>query len=298
MKTTEINRLRKAYANFAMSMAPSGKSVDKKFIQLGFSGVEAEINLLNRALGERSYDAFIEAQASVDVMSEAQMRDEELRTKFADANQRRESANELIGKVVEDSILPGQFKYSILKRYAPNELEMLFESHMLQFQKKISEERERICKLYSSPCVDLHDKKNVSIRKEIYNDVAIDAYSRIGFSQQKKLRKMCVLSKPISPKLALVIEPDVILFEKDYSSSSRADSTYWHDIPICQFIKLVDISNSQSEPLIEFDVVPNSIAATRLFRYSDSCSLEIAIRAHAIWYELTIAPFEETLRNL
>jgi hypothetical protein len=297
MKNSEISGIRKAYARYIAEDLPLGKSIDEQFIRKGYVGVEAEIDLLNKALGELSYDAFIEMQSSPDAMSKVQRRDEEIRSKFSDAKKRLESIDGLIKIVVEDSVLPGQIKYSILRRYVPHELDELLKPHMPHFQKKINEEQESLCRLYPPPQPDLHSQEKCLTRKEIYNSVAADAYAELGFVRLKANRKTYVLAKKISQKLLIVIECDVTDLEKDYSCSKTLFSTYWPNIPINRLVRLFDMENSKSAPLVDFGIAPTSIAATRLFRYSDSCSLEIAVRAHATWYEMTVSPFEEILRD-
>lgn len=289
--------LSKAYADIWRKVIASGREIDQEFIRRGFVSIKAEIDFFHRVFGPMSYEVFLNAQSENNAFERFRAHCNEVDARLIAAD--KSSAAELDvlwNMVIEDLQLDAFFKRSALMSLSPERLDALLEDHIPAILESQREEQRRVCRLYPAPAIPLFDRETTALRKEVYNSVMADAYGALGFTVFKRKRNLDIYAKALSPEYAVIIEPDALLLEKQYNGHRFFPTTYW---PLITFDRVCYLGSSKKQDhrrWMTFLPPHNCIAATRR-RYDDTRSLEVVIRADALWYELTIAPFEKFVRE-
>jgi len=274
----------------------SGREIDQEFVRRGFVSVQAQIDFQNRVFGPRSYEIFLETQTDPTRFERYRDHVNETFSSLAAAEGSPAGVPErAFSEVLADPDL-GSGKWSLLGRFFPDKLDQLMLPHMSALEAARMEEQRRICKLYSEPGMRLFDDESMGLRKEACNAVLADAYGALGFVMFKRKRGVDVYCKPLTPSHAVVIEFDPVLFERHYSGWRRS-SVQRPTMPLDRVCYLGSPRKGDKTRWVTFLPINNCIAASMGRSYDDTRSLEVAIRADALWYELTIAPFEQAVRE-
>lgn len=288
----------KIYKNIEIHLSDGkyrGAALDQAFVAAGFVGVEAEIELLNGVFGKNSYAAFIDSVSSDQGREASIERSAAIRNEILAA--RGDSKNEslVVSKLIANESISGYAKYEILKRFYPELVAILFSEKLPDFYRRKSQEVEIICKLFREPCFSLLEKSMSSKRKQIYNEVVIDAFSVMGFSAVGNIRGLVVMERKLDRKFSVRIAADAGDFGKSYALLGKPDvSVYWHQIPVSMCTSIISEPDSASDFQVPLGVSINSVAASRMMKYDCSCSLEVAIRAHAFFYKYAFSPYEKS----
>lgn len=277
----------------------SGREIDQEFVRRGFVGVQAEIDFMQRVFGPASYGAFLEVQSSPEAFERFRAYDSQVRERLELARSSSSSdPEETWAAILNDQNLPSHSKTTFLKVLSSARYEALLMPHIPPLLAAQKEEQANVCKLYSEPATPLYDKSTVTLRKEVCNSVMADAYGALGFKMLKRKKGVDVFTKVLSSKYAVIIEPDGILLDKPCPWRRSSPAVYWPLVQYDQFCYLGSPNKQGREQYFTFSPIMNCVAASRLSRYDDTRSLETVIRANALWYELTIAPFERSVTEM
>jgi hypothetical protein len=271
----------------------NGRQLDEAFIAPGFVGIEGEINLLDAAFGNDSYRAFLTATSSERERASFRRKSDALRDEFLSARSIAGGLDPVIGRLISDPAIPGQGKHELLRRFAPQRAMELLTPLMAAYRSSIERETALICKMHREPCLSLLGKSTLKTRKAIYNEVSVDAFHHLGFQAKKRTRGPVTLAKQIDSGNIVEVELDHHTIENHHFLSGSTDATaYWRKIFLGMNMTLIHRSRRADAIEIPLGVAMNAIAMTRMTRFDCSCSLEVAIRAHAFLYEWVFLPFE------
>jgi hypothetical protein len=283
----------KAYAEIWKRTLASGREIDLEFIRRGFVSVKAEIEFFHRVYGPKSYEVFLESQANETGFESFRTYDGEVLAKLSAAERSSPSdLNALWGEVLEDSQLDCFSKQGKLRRFFPSRIDALLEPYLPALMEAVREEHRQICRLYREPPILLRDSETAPLRKEVYNAVMADAYGALGFSVFKRKRNLDIYAKVLTPDYAIIVEADATVLQRHHSGMRTSPTAYWPLMIIDSTCYLGSPKKQDARRWMTFLPVSNCIASDRRSRYEDTSSLEVSIRANALWYELTIAPFE------
>lgn len=274
----------------------SGREIDQVYVQRGFVSVQAQIDFHNRVFGPRSYENFLQSQADPAAFERSRDRSNALYASLGEAERTSRSALDAMwNDVLEDPLLGGYTKSSILQRFFSARVDELVAPHMQAIEEARLEEQRRVCTLYPEPGVPLFDDEKIGLRKEVSNAVMADAYGALGFTMFKRRRGLDIYCKALTPSHAVIVELDPVLLEKHYQEWARS-AVQRPMMPLDRICYLGSPRKADNTRWLTFVPINNCVASMG-WRYYDTRSLEVAIRAGALWYELTIAPFEQAIRT-
>lgn len=270
-----------------------GRAIDDAFIKAGFKGVQAEIDLLNATLGRDSYESLLKMYSSEENRAEISRRTDDVSDAFSDCRS-VDGRGTLASSLIAEQGIPGPSKYSILRRYVPAVLDEMFLPHMPMYGEKIREEASLICRLFPPPNENLHPANMAARRKQIFNAVSLEVFSRLGFDIVGNKRGLYSYVRPLGEHFSIVFNTDCETLESDYSLTRYFPSRYWAGMLLDHHLSVV-YRNGRTETAIMGFGMQDSVAGGRMGKYDGSCSLEIAIRGYGLWYEIAVKPIENLL---
>jgi len=272
----------------------NGRPLDEAFIAAGFVGIKAEIDLLDTAFGSESYRAFLAGTSSEHGRNAFVGKSDALREEFLSSRQSPDGANRVIEKLISDPTIPGQSKHEFLRRFAPQRAIEILSPLMPGYYSTVRQETSLICKIHREPCLPLLERTTMKTRKTLYNEISLDAFHGLSFQAKKMTRGLMALAKQLDPANTIEVAVDHHPIEQHHHTSNAADITaYWRKLPLYMRMTLIHGSRREGATRIPLGVRLNAIATTRMMGFDCSCSLEVAIRAHAFLYEGIFLPFEE-----
>ncbi|MBO9828764.1 hypothetical protein J7373_10935 [Xanthomonas sp. A2111] len=259
--------------------------IDEIFVNRGFSSIQGEMALATTIFGPDSYHKFIENQSSPELFVAAKERESELGVRLDEWNATsRDEVSKAVGLILDDPILDFLRKRNLLVRFFPEHLGKMLSAHLPAYQESVEQEVENLCVVTRGAAIDLKGGEAIVARKQIFNEVARDAFAKIGLSVAGEKDGMLHFSGVGSDgaKISAQMEPSSLT--RVYSTHTWPTIRYW---PLMQFSFVVK-KRAKGEKKAAFMMPPEvqSLAALRLGRYEDSHSLEIAVRALALWIEL------------
>ncbi len=155
-----------------------------------------------------------------------------------------------------------------------------------------------LCPLWGAhePVRFAHHEALLSLRKEVYNSVLAHAFAPLGFTKRNRKKGVDVLYKPLTDRLAVVIDtdrPNLLRLTRD--AGPDYDERPGGALTLNWLPHLGEADRRRHKPLTYLRYSRNSYASTCYDSFVDPQSLEIAIRAHALMYELTLANNEEVI---
>ena len=289
----------KAYVDNSHRILTSGRLIDENFIRRGFASVQAEICVLNEIFGQESYQIFLDAQSDDRAFEEYRTYDNEVLAKLAAAEAAsRDQLDALWDALLIDDRLSAYSKQNKIKRFFPARYDSLFAPYIHKITDAMEEEVRNFCQICVDPPLSLFDAKSADIRKKTCNEVMEDAFGRLGFSIYKKKNKLASFSKKITSRYAVFIEPDIALMERHYSGQRMFRTAYWPIIPFDRECYLGSADKKVSARWATFLPTHNCVADSRRSRYDNTQSMEVMIRADALWYELAVVPFERAILEI
>lgn len=293
MNEEQMENIRSECADLLESAQRDGRVIDAAFIDAGFVGVNAQIGLLMATLGRDSYESLHQYRSSMTYKDQIDRKVECLREIFSQSKN-AENTNELASKLVLEHGIPAGIKFSLLRRYAPGFLDELFLPHMPAYYKELQEESRLICKLFPLPYENLHALSAVARRKQIFNEVASEVFTNLGFTVANVKRGLKSFAKPIGENFVILFSTDCESFESDYSLTNYFPSRYWAGMQLDHRLSVM-WHEGRREAIVMDIGMQNSVAEGRIHKYDGSCSLEIAVRGYGFWYELAVKPLEKLL---
>lgn len=259
--------------------------IDETFVNRGFSSIHGEMSLASAIFGADSYHKFIENQSSPEHFVAAKERESELGVRLEEWKATsREEVKKAIGLILDDPILDFLRKRDLLVRFFPEQFGQMLSAHLRGYQESVEQEVENLCVVTRGAAIDLKGGEAIVARKQIFNEVARDAFAKIGLSVAGEKDGLLRFSGVGSDgaKISAQMEPSSLT--RIYMTYMWPTIRYW---PLMQFSFVVK-KRAKGEKKAAFMMPPEvqSLAALRLGRYEDSHSLEIAVRALALWIEL------------
>lgn len=264
-----------------LNLAP----IDEIFVDRGFSSIQGEMALAAAIFGADSYHKFIENQSSPELFVAAKERESELGVGLAEWEATsRDEVNEAVALILDDPILDFLRKRDLLVRFFPEQLGQMLFAHLPAYQRSVEQEVENLCTVTRGAAIDLTGAEAIVARKQIFNEVARDAFPRIGLSVAGEKNGILRFSGVGSDgaKISAQMEPSSLT--RTYMTYMWPTIRYW---PLMQFSFVVK-KRAKGEKKAAFMMPPDvqSLAALRLGSFEDSHSLECAVRALALWIEL------------
>ncbi|NYF20489.1 hypothetical protein HDC36_001950 [Xanthomonas sp. JAI131] len=243
------------------------------------------MSLATAVFGSDGYQKFIENQSFPEFFVAANGRESELGVRLAEWNANsREEVNKAIGLILDDPILDFLRKRDLLVRFFPEQLGQMLSAHLRGYQESVEQEVENLCVVTRGSAIELKGGESIVARKQIFNEVARDAFARIGLSVAGEKDGLLRFSGVVcdGAKISAQMEPSSLT--RVYMTYTWPTIRYW---PLMQFSFVVK-KRVKGEKKATFMMPPDvqSLAALRLGKYEDSHSLEVAVRALALWIEL------------
>lgn len=277
----------------------AGREIDEIFISRGFLSVRAEIELMQKLYGVGSYDLYLDAHSSHESFERYRQHANQVREKMTIAKSQSESSLAAMwNDVKSDPKLSGVSKNGFLRIISKSRFDELNLPHSLDVRNAYQEEQRGLCKLTSDSTTQLHNSQFAELRKSVCNAVMADSFARLGFVELRKSKGVSLYCKKVTSRCSMIVEPDVVLMERNYPASHASDTVYWPQVPFDMIKYLGGGSQKDRSRSFLFAAPANCIAINKMTAYDDTRSLEVAIRANALWYEICIAPIERLLSDL
>ena len=264
-----------------LSLAP----IDETFVDRGFSSIKGEMALAATIFGPDSYQKFIENQSSPELFVAAKERDNELGVRLGEGKATsRDEVNKAVRLILDDPILDFLRKRNLLVRFFPEQLGQMLSAHLPAYQESVKQEVENLCVVTRGAAIDLKGGEAIVARKQIFNEVARDAFAKIGLSVAGEKDGLLHFSGVGSDGAKISAQMESSSLTRVYSTHTWPTIRYWPLMPFSFVVK----KRVKGEKNAAFMMPPEvqSLAALRLGKYEDSHSLEIAVRALALWIEL------------
>lgn len=243
------------------------------------------MSLATAVFGSDSYQKFIENQSFPELFVAANGRESELGVRLGEWKATsREEVKKAIELILDDPILDFLRKRDLLVRFFPEQFGQMLSAHLEGYQESVEQEVDNLCVVTRGSAFDLKGGESIVARKQIFNEVARDAFPRVGLSVAGEKDGLLRFSGVGSDgaKISAQMEPSSLT--RIYTTYTWPTIRYW---PLMQFSFVVK-KRVKGEKNAAFMMPPDvqSLAALRLGKYEDSHSLEIAVRAFALWIEL------------
>jgi hypothetical protein len=264
-----------------LSLAP----IDETFVGRGFSSIQGEMSLATAVFGSDSYQKFIENQSFPEFFVAANGRESELGVRLVEWKATsREEVKKAIGFILDDPILDFLRKRDLLVRFFPEQLGQMLSAHLPAYQESVKQEVENLCVVTRGAAIDLKGGEAIVARKQIFNEVARDAFAKIGLSVAGEKDGLLHFSGVGSDGAKISAQMESSSLTRVYSTHTWPTIRYWPLMPFSFVVK----KRVKGEKNAAFMMPPEvqSLAALRLGRYENSHSLEVAVRALALWIEL------------
>lgn len=286
-----------AWADYVNKDRLSGHQIDQQFVRRGFTGVGAEIDFRDRVYGAGTYDADIEVHSSVEAFSRYRVLESEIYEKLDIAEKSSfAKRDDMWEEVLHDPRLPSFLKSTALRSLNNERYEAMALPHVLVLRDALREEQETICKLYTGSVISLRETEMIELRKEVLNSTMWDAYSPLGFKVFKRKKNVNSYIKTLTEDYSIIIEPDVTAIQaRHVATPSPSPLVYWPLMTFENRCYLGPVRKQDKGQDISLVAGKMCAASWRRSRYDDTRSLEVMIRADALWYELTLAPFEKSV---
>jgi hypothetical protein len=277
---------------------------DRQFIDSGFSTVAYDVAATDRIFGSGSYtvDQKIHLDAECIAMQGALFH--EAQQKLHAVTLRGDALDDEIWDLIcADKRLLSEHKLRIMQRLFPDKYRILMRGELPFLLEAQDFEKAAICQLYRSPGIDLGTLDSLPIRKTIFNDVFSDAFGAMGFKKKRISRGVVVLKKQLAAGLEVVVETDSLLLIRspvgrivsNELESQLARIPRFSGMALDYSTYLSTTGSGAPTRLMTFTFSGFSFARNLCRRYVDSSTLEVALRAHALWYRSMVLPFEEVL---
>lgn len=277
---------------------------DRLFINSGFSTVAYDVAATDRMFGSGGYtlDQKIHMNAECIALQGALFQEAQQKLQ-AVTLQGDASDDESWGLVCSDKRLLSEHKLRIMQRWFPEKYRNLMLVELPFLLEAQDSEKAAICQMYPSPGIGLGMLDSLPVRKAVFNNVFSDAFGAMGFKKKRFSRGVVVLKKQLSARLEVVVETDSLLLMRspvarivsNELESQLARIPRFSGMPLDYLTYLSTSGSDAPMRLMTFTFSGFSFARNLCRRYVDSSSLEVALRAHALWYRSMVMPFEEVL---
>lgn len=267
------------------------------FIERGFVSIQARLDFFEAVYGPTANELDIQRQLHfADFKKKSEEVTDELSRSYIQPG--IEPPLELFEQILSDPALCVYTKGTNLRRLFPQR----WEEYIARFEplrQRIEEaemlEERTLSKLWGDkPAVQLYDKDKIPLRKAVYNSVIADAFAPFGFVKRRRKRGLDVLQRLLNARYEVVIDPDPVTFLFESYDRGRRNGL---QLSLCPCLSEIDPSGRKIPVRFSRPWFSN-YAIDRSLCFHDTRSLEVAIRALALSYEVLGAPFDEIVREL
>lgn len=295
-KPLALDALTSAWTNYG---AVPGAVIDQGFIERGFSSVRAQIEFIGAVYGPHAYAVDLETHSSQQTFLRTRALAEEVEARTAALSDGfGDEADQLWTSIAKDARLPSFVKRDAFRAISEERYGALIAPHVLVLKQALINDQHTLCTIYSEPAISLYSKDRTNLRKEVLNATMLEAYGALGFEPFKTKQKVRSFIKRVSPQYSIVIQPDIVALNGDYSAREQYESPliYW---PLISYDRSCLLTSADGgTKILHLGSAIRCIALERASSYDTTLSMECMIRADALWYELALAPFERELIRL
>lgn len=276
------------------------RNIDQTFIKQGFLTVQAAMECDQSLFGKGCYERMLVEVTQPERINEWNSVSDAVHQFLYDNYEKKCKTlpKKYFDAIINRDDLSCFAKKDLLQRFYPEKLEALLLPCWQSLREKEKEQNEKLCKIWCNrPVERLLDEMSVPLRKEVFNSVMPDAFGEHGFVKRKRIKGIDVYHKPLSDKYSLQVKLDYVsLTRVTQDLGSDYDVGYWQQ-QILDWSYSVVSTNKRSNTTY-YDFCPFFYAYSDYCkRFRDIFSLEVSIRAAALYYELVILPFEEIFKK-
>ncbi len=276
------------------------RSIDQAFIDRGFITVQAAMERDQKVYGKSCYERMVYEVIHPECIDEwRDKQDNIVQMLYGEYEcNGKKTPKKYFKEILLRDDLSCYAKKDLLQRFYPDFLDERLAVYQLMLHEKALEEKKRLCKIWwDRPVERLLDNQSIPLRKEVFNSVIADAFGVYGFVKRSRKRGLDIYHKLINEQYAIVVEVD-------YKTLVRVSQDLGPDFDIdvhgglgLDWIYSVASADKKNNMVFYYFRPFYYAYSDGCLRFRDTQSLEISIRAAALNYELTIAPFEDVIRD-
>lgn len=277
------------------------RDIDRTFIARGFLSVEAHIQRDEALCGEGSYEQFVHQQTHRERIDEWRGLSNRLHRELIDKYEAKGQDPPITyaEEILSNPELTCFSKQRLLQRHFPQQLAELHTKYRPMMREKTQEEHRRLCRLWGDrePVRLMMDKDLIPLRKEVFNTAMADAFGALGFEKRNRRKGVDVYFKPLTARYAIVVATDLRCLERIVHDWGPEYDNYSARLPLNWLTHIGSSDKKDKTAWFFFRPIFETYASRIYLSYKDPQSLEVCLRAKALLYELTIAPFEDVIRT-
>lgn len=292
-----LNELNEA---FKTQIWPHQSKLDDIFIERGFYSVQAAIEEDESIFGKEPYDLFVYQSTHPETLVEWRDKEDEFCNYLVNNYESQDIPipNSCFEELLARKDFSSWTKLTLMARFFREEYELFIEKNDANLRKRAEDEREHICKTFKGEQAKyLVEESAIPLRKEACNAVMADAFGELGFEKRQRKRGVDIFHKPLSEQYAVIVNIDIRLLEEVTSSyPTYNDFRRRPQLQFYWYIYLGSANKKDNSRLynLGYPKTPTYGSIT-CNRYHDTHSLEVVVRAAALFYELLGAPLEKVI---
>jgi hypothetical protein len=299
-----------AHRNLA---SPGGESIDAVYTARGFASVAAFMDR-DRAIGGASASlGFSRLPLGQDELQEARGVHDEITKVLVHEYEYKSLPRPIqyFDRIRLDSRMHWSVRRQLLLRFFPNEFAEAEAPWVPRLREAALLEQESLCRVFplESDCSLIEPDQDqlpdvVTTRKNAFNACMLDAFGSLGFSQSTKRRGVHDLHKVLVGHYAIAIEPEGRHLERGLRGvavgfpieGQAGHATALLPVNSDTRVSLVGVAPSrQAQHVVSFIATGQHYWAHVYQCCWSKRSLEVCVRAAALWHELTVRPLESVL---
>lgn len=273
-----------------------GPEVDNQFVSKGFLTIAALIARDEVLCGKGSHDFLRIYQFDKELRDSAVSAERAAYKKYGELEKLHgfPLPQSMVQAIWLEPQLTAFVKQVLLRRYCQNELDEKFAPHRAAIVAATAEEQKALSKCWGDKeLVRFFTRDSVPLRKEVVNTVLADALGPLGFVKRASKQGVDSYQKQLGSKHVIVFEEDPINLEYfgwdkgvDYGASS------YSALKLDTRVYVTTTSKGPAQQLFSHVNQCLAYACTTYRHYFDTRSLEVALRAQVLLYEMFVAPHE------
>lgn len=290
--------LRQPFSEQYERLLESYRDIDCTFIERGFILVKAYIDHGEALCGPGNYERFVYQQTHQNRIDEWRSIDDQLFKEMVEYENRGERPPlEYVEKIWSHPVLECGAKAFLVGRFFREQFDAAMAKYEPMLRAAQQAEQRTLCRLWCErEPMRLIAADTIELRKEVINSVMADAFVALAFEKRNRRRGVDIYFEPLTDRYAIVVTCNRVSLEH-----SSPDYGPEHDQPgkgasLDWLVYLGSSKKTDNTNWFYFTPVFRTYASGYV-RYTDTRSLEVCVRAKALMYELTTAPFEELVRK-
>jgi len=277
------------------------RSIDRTFIARNFLSVEALIQRDEKLFGEGSYEKYVYVSTHLERIDEWRTISDGLHRQLVDEYEAKGQKPPLkyVKQILSHTEIPHYSKQRLLRRHFEQQYEELIAKYRPMLQEKAQEERRLLCSLWGDyePVRLMMDKDLIPLRKEVFNTVMADAFGALGFEKRNRRKGVDFYFKPLTARYSIVVATDIPNLERIVYDPGPENDKHSVGIRLNWLTHIGSANKKDKTAWFFFYPLPQCYASEIYLDFKDPQSLEVCVRAYALYYELTIGTFEDIIRK-